>query len=265
MTDLVFDVLDSSEHTLTKTSTLVYGAEALMIVDTGLTASQAHRIVASALEAGRPVTHVLISGAGPDFFFGAGIVSDAFPDAHVFAPARVLDRIVQTYEGKLAHWARLGRDLPTRRAVIDAWDGDAFEFEGRLFELRAGGGALGWRGDYVWQPQGHTVLGGALLYGGDHVWTAGTPTAAARAEWAARLRELQSVAARRIVPGHRKAGWPGDPVTWTLEYLDVFEQVVTAADAPAAAARALRERFPEAGLVAAVDIGVTAAMGRPDH
>ncbi|WP_066587625.1 MBL fold metallo-hydrolase [Cellulomonas timonensis] len=263
MTDLAFDVLDSPETGLTKTSTLVYGDEALMIVDTGLIASQAHRIVASALETGRPVTHVLISGAGPDFFFGAGIVADAFPDAHVFAPARVVDRIVQTYEDKLAHWSRLGRNLPTRRAVIDAWGGDTFEFEGRLFELRAGGGTLGWRGDYLWQPQSHTVLGGALVYGGDHLWTAGTPTAAEREEWAARLRELQSVAARRVVPGHRTADWQGDPVTWTLQYLDVFEQVVTATDVPAAAAHALRERFPDAGLVAAVDIGVKAAMGRP--
>ncbi|MDM8084910.1 MBL fold metallo-hydrolase [Cellulomonas cellasea] len=265
MTDLAFDVLDSSETALTKTSTLVYGDEALMIVDTGLTASQAHRIVAAALETGRPVTHVLISGAGPDFHLGAGIVSDAFPDAHVFATARVVDRIVAAYDRQVAHWARLGRNLPTRRAVIEAWAGDAFEFEGRLFELRAGGGTLGWRGDYLWQPQSHTVLGGALLYGGDHVWTAGTPSAAERAEWAGRLRELQSVAARLVVPGHRRPGWRGDPVTWTLEYLDVFEQVIAATDVPAAAARTLRERFPDAGLVVAVDIGVTAAMGRTPH
>ena len=263
MDGLTVDVLDSSETALTKTSTLVYGDEALMIVDAGLTRSQAHRIVAAALDTGRPVTNVLISGAGPDFFLGAGIVADAFPDAHMFATPRVVDHILRTYERRLVQWQRLGRNLPTRRAAIDAWPDDTFEFDGRLVELRAGGEPLGWRGDYLWLPQTRTVLGGALLYGGDHVWTAGAPTAQDRAAWAARLRDLQQVGARRVVPGHRKPGWQGDPVTWTLEYLDVFDEVVAATSDPGSAATALRERFPDAGFLTAVHIGVKVALGHP--
>ena len=261
MTGLTVDVLDSSETALTKTSTLVYGDEALMVVDAGFTRAQAHRIVAAALDTGRPVTNVLISGAGPDFYFGAGIVADAFPDAHMFATPRVVDHILRTYERKHIQWERLGRNLPSRRAAIDTWPDDTFEFDGFLFELRPGGDPLGWRGDYFWQPQTRTALGGALLFGGDHVWTAGTPAAADRAAWAARLRGLQEAGARQLVPGHRKPGWQGDPVTWTLQYLDVFEEVVAATRDPGAAAKALRERFPDAGFLAAVDIGVKVALG----
>lgn len=262
MTDLTFDVLDSSETSLTKTSTLVYGDDELMVVDPGFTRAQAHRVVAAALDTGRRVTHVFVSGGDPDFYFGAGIVSDAFPDAHVFATPRVIDHILRTYEGKLARWGRLGSNLPTRRAAIDTWADGTFEFEGHLFELHPGGDTLSWRGDYVWQPQTHTVLGGVLLFGGDHVWTADTPTAAERQAWEERLRQLQGLGARELVPGHRRRGWNGDPATWTLKYLDVFDRAVAETTDPDVAARALRERFPEAGLVTAVELGTKVALGR---
>ncbi|MFI2752514.1 MBL fold metallo-hydrolase [Cellulomonas sp. P22] len=262
MADLAFDVLDSSETALTKTSTLVYGDDELMVVDAGFTRAQAHRVVAAALDTGRRVTRVFVSGGDPGFYFGVGIVADAFPAARVFATPRVVDHILRTYEDEVTQWGRLGSNLPTRRSAIDTWADGTFEFEGHQFELHPGDDTLSWRGDYVWQPQTHTVLGGALLYGGDHVWTADTPTAAERQAWEERLREVHGLGARQLVPGHRRSGWKGDPATWTLEYLDMFDRVVAETTDPDAAARALREQFPEAGLVTAVELGTKVALDR---
>ena len=60
----------------------------------------------------------MITAGDPDFYFGAEVIADAFPEAVFVAPADVIEHIQHSYEGKLQAWAHLGANLPTRLVDI---------------------------------------------------------------------------------------------------------------------------------------------------
>ena len=64
-----------------KTATLVTGESEALLVDAGFTRADGHRLVAAVLDSGKTLTKVFISHADPDFYFGAEVIADAFPDA----------------------------------------------------------------------------------------------------------------------------------------------------------------------------------------
>lgn len=45
-----------------------------------------HRLAAEILDSGTTLTKVFISHADPDFYGGAEVIADAFPEAEVVAP-----------------------------------------------------------------------------------------------------------------------------------------------------------------------------------
>src|SRR6478672_7783402 len=92
MTELSYTVIDSAPGSLHKTSVLV----------------------AEVLDSGRRLTRVLLTAGDPDFYFGAEVIADAFPQATFVAPADVIEHIQHSYEGKLQAWSHLGPNLPTR-------------------------------------------------------------------------------------------------------------------------------------------------------
>ena len=94
------------------------GETEALLVDAGFTRADGHRIVAEILDSGRTLTRVVITAGDPDFYFGAEVIADAFPEATFAAPADVIEHIDHSYVGKLAAWAHLGVNLPTRLVEI---------------------------------------------------------------------------------------------------------------------------------------------------
>ena len=118
MTQLTYTVFDSAPGSLHKTSVLVTGDTEALLVDAGFTRADGHRIVAEVLDSGKTLTRVLITAGDPDFYFGAEVIADAFPERSFLAPADVIEHIQHSYEGKLQAWAHLGANLPTRLVDI---------------------------------------------------------------------------------------------------------------------------------------------------
>src|SRR4051812_44745734 len=118
MTALTYAILDSGPSSLHKTSVLITGETGALVVDAAFTRADGHRIVAAVLDAGKTLRTVVITAGDPDFYFGAEVIADAFPEARFVAPADVIDHIRVSYEGKLKAWAHLGANLPTRRVEI---------------------------------------------------------------------------------------------------------------------------------------------------
>src|SRR4051812_29332609 len=114
MTELNYTVLDFADSSLNKTSVIVSDDTESVVIDAAFTRADGHRIVAGVLDSGTRLTSVLITAGDPDFYFGAEVIADAFPNARFLAPADVIQHIDGTYEGKLAAWAHLGSNLPTR-------------------------------------------------------------------------------------------------------------------------------------------------------
>ncbi|MEW2560278.1 MBL fold metallo-hydrolase, partial [Streptomyces griseorubiginosus] len=110
MSTLDFKVLDLDfpAGSKNKTATLVTGEREALLVDAGFTRADGHRLAAEILDSGKSLTTVFVSHADPDFYFGAEVVADAFPEARFVATPLVIEHIRDSYQGKLKAWEALG-------------------------------------------------------------------------------------------------------------------------------------------------------------
>ena len=192
----VFD-LDFPAGSPNKTATLVTGESDALLVDAAFTRADGHRLAAEILDSGKTLTTVFVSHADPDFYFGAEVIADAFPEAKFVATPIVIEHIAHSYEGKLKAWAALGANLPTRLVDLAPLTGD-LTLEGHRFELKGGPAGLPDR-HYLWQAESRALLGGVLLFQQEHVWVADTPTPADRAAWIAAMAEHPILIQRPII------------------------------------------------------------------
>src|SRR4051812_17326626 len=151
-----------------KTATLITGEREAMLIDTGFTRADGHRLAAEILDSGKTLTKVFISHADPDFYWGAEVIADAFPDADIVGTPIVIEHIRAAYEGKLKAWEPVGANRPTRLIDIAELTGD-ITFEGHLFQLKGGHAVLPDR-HYLWQAEQRAIIGGVLLFQNEHVW-----------------------------------------------------------------------------------------------
>lgn len=231
-------------------------------MDAAFTRADGHRLAAEILDSGKKLTTVFVSHADPDFYFGAEVIADAFPEAKFVATPIVIEHIQHSYEGKLKAWAALGPNLPTRLVDLTPLTGDALTLEGHRFELKGGPAALPDR-HYLWQAEHRALLGGVLLFQQEHVWVADTPTPGDRAAWIDLLDEMAALQPDLVVPGHRLPGTAADAsaITATREYLLAFEEELAAAADGATLTEALVKRYPDNGMLIAAQIGAKVAKG----
>ncbi|WP_416967614.1 MBL fold metallo-hydrolase [Streptomyces sp. 4F14] len=263
MSTLTFTVLDLDfpAGSKNKTATLVTGESEALLVDAAFTRADGHRLAAAVLDSGKTLTTVFVSHADPDFYFGAEVIADAFPEARFVATPLVIEHIQDSYEGKLKAWAALGANLPTRLVALEPLTGD-LALEGHRFELKGGSAELPDR-HYLWQAEHKAILGGVLLFQREHVWVADTPAPGDRAAWIKALDEMAALTPELVVPGHRLPGTPADAsaITATREYLVAFEEELAKAPDGAALTAALVARYPDNGMLIAAQIGAKVAKG----
>ena len=262
MTQLAYTVIDSADNSLHKTSTLITGETEAIVVDAAFTRADGHRIAAEVLDSGKRLTTVVVTAGDPDFYFGAEVVADAFPDAVFVAPVDVIEHIQHSYEGKLKAWAHLGPNLPTRLVDIEPLTDSVLTVDGTSIEVRRGSDRLGDRAWYLFEPMSGSLVGGVLLFEGLHVWTADSATPELRTEWIRVLDQLEALAPTFVVAGHRTAGSPTDltAIAHTRDYLGLFEKTVTDAADAAEAEATLLAAYPDAGLQIAT---LVPKMNRP--
>ncbi|MFF4783452.1 MBL fold metallo-hydrolase [Streptomyces griseorubiginosus] len=263
MSTLSFTILDLDfpAGSKNKTATLVTGEREALLVDAGFTRADGHRLAAEVLDSGKSLTTVFVSHADPDFYFGAEVVADAFPEARFVATPLVIEHIRDSYQGKLKAWEALGPNLPTRLVELTELTGD-LSLEGHRFELKGGPDGLPDR-HYLWQAEHRALLGGVLLFQQEHVWVADTPTPDDRAAWIGVLDEMAALEPELVVPGHRLPGTAADAsaITATREYLVAFEEELGRAADGAALTEALVKRYPDNGMLIAAQIGAKVAKG----
>ncbi len=261
MANLEYTVIDAADSSLHKTSVLVTGESEALVVDAAFTRADGHRIVAEVLDSGKRLTTVVVTAGDPDFYFGAEVIADAFPEAVFLAPADVIEHIQHSYEGKLKAWAHLGPNLPTRLVELGALPGPTLVVDGTTIEVRRGSDQLGDRAWYLFEPESRSLVGGVLLFEGLHVWTADSATPELRAEWIRVLGDLEALDPSFVVAGHRIAGAPTDhtAITHTRDYLELFEKTIASSADAAEAETSLLAAYPDAGLQIAAGLGTKVA------
>ena len=244
---------------------LLSGARDSVLIDGGFTLPDGKAMVDAIRASGKTLTTIYISQSDPDYYFSLGPIRAAFPSAKVIAASSTLAAIKGNVEKKLATWGpQLKENGPQTLADIvmpEAFDGGRLMLEGQAIDIVDAAGLPNRR--YLWVPALNAVFGGVLVFSGVHVWTADTQGAPARAAW---IKALDAMAARKpavVVPGHMATGSTMDAsaIRYTRDYLVAFETELAKASDSAALIAAMTQRYPDAGMGVALQIGAKVAKG----
>ena len=188
-----------------KTATLITGEQDALLIDAGFTRADGHRLAAEVLDSGKTLTTLFISHADPDYYWGAEVIADAFPDAELRRHAAWSSSTSETRtRASSRRGSRVGDNRPTRLVDLTPLTGD-ISLEGHRFELR-GGHPTSPTATTSGRPNSSAIVGGVLVFSNEHVWTADTATPEQRAAWIAVLDEMEALEPKLVVPGHRLPG-----------------------------------------------------------
>jgi glyoxylase-like metal-dependent hydrolase (beta-lactamase superfamily II) len=112
----------------------------------------------------------------------------------------------------------------------------------------------------LWIPGQRILIAGDVLFDDIHVYTAETDSNA-RAKWLDTLRKVRELKPSVVVPGHSKVGAALDASTavdFTERYLLAFNEELKTAKDPEGLINAMKEKFPSAGLLLALERGAKA-------
>ncbi len=242
-------------------SVIIEGADEVMLVDAQLTKTNAERVLEEIKETKKPLSIVYITHEHADHFLGLEVFREAYPGVRIIANSAVTHRINKVYQEKVDKWKKIsGSGATSHVVVIEKFDGNFIEFESSRIEvLKDVQGDTG-ENTMLWIPGQRILISGDVLFNGMHVYTAETDSKA-REKWLNSLNKIRTLKPSFVIPGHSKVGAPLDASTavdFTENYLLAFEEELKKAQDPDSLINAMKERFPSAGLLLAIERGAKA-------
>ena len=140
------------------------------------------------------------------------------------------------------------------------FDGNFIEFENAKIEILKNIQGDTDENTMLWIPGQRILIAGDVLFNDMHVYTAETDTKA-RGKWLNSLNTIRELKPSIVIPGHSKVGAPLDASTavdFTENYLLVFEEELKKAKDSDSLINAMKERFPSADFLLALDRGARA-------
>lgn len=260
---LTLEVYNADGNSFHVNSTLVYGDTEAMVVDTGFTKADALRIAAKVLDSGKTLKTIFISQADPDYYFGAEVLKQLFPQAEVVATPAVRAKIAEKLQGKLAFWGpKMGANAPVNPLLPTAYQGKTLSLDGETIEIRDSEGELAHR-PYLWIPANRAILGNVAVYGNVHLWMADAQSNQERHAWAEQLQQMVELKPQVVIPGHMTANTATDSsaIRFSQSYLTAFDQAKSNSKDSAMLIKTMLASYPDAGLPMALEIGAKVHTG----
>jgi glyoxylase-like metal-dependent hydrolase (beta-lactamase superfamily II) len=242
-------------------SVIIEGSHEVMLVDAQLTNTNAEKVLQAVKATNKPLSIIYITHEHADHFLGLEVFKEAYPGVRILANSDVVDRINKVYQEKVDKWKRLlGSDAASHVVAISKYDHDFIEFENSKIEI-----LKDLQGDtdantMLWLPGQKTLIAGDVVFNDMHVYTAETD-AAARKRWLDSLKRIRDLKPAAVIPGHSKVGAKIDAtsaVDFTETYLLIFGEELKKAETPDDLVAAMKERFPSAELLLAIERGAKA-------
>ena len=258
-------VFTSPDDQFSVNSVVVEGNDDVMLVDAQLTKTSAEQVLQEIKESKKPLSIIYITHEHADHFLGLEVFKGAYPGVRIIATSAVVDRINRVYREKLDKWQTiLGSGASSQMVEISKFDGNYIDFEGsRIQVIRDIQGDTD-QNTMLWIPGQRILIAGDVLFNDIHVYTAETDTKA-RAKWLDTLRKIRDLGPSVVVPGHSKVGAALDAntaVDFTERYLLAFNEKLKTAENPEGLISAMKDRFPSAGLLLALERGAKANVER---
>jgi glyoxylase-like metal-dependent hydrolase (beta-lactamase superfamily II) len=258
---LSIKVFTSPDDQFWTNSVIVEGAHEVMLVDAQLTKTSAEKVLKQIRETKKPLSTIYITHAHADHFLGLEVFKEAYPRVRIIATPAVVDRMNQVYQEKIDKWKKiLGPGATSHVVAIENFDGNFIKFERSKIEVLKDIQGDTDENTMLWIPGQRILIAGDVLFNNMHVYTAETDSKA-RGKWLNSLKKIRELKPSVVVPGHSKVGAPLDASTavdFTENYLLAFEEELKKAKDPDSFINTMKERFPSADLLLAIERGAKA-------
>jgi len=254
-------VFTSPDDQFWTNSVIIEGEHEVMLVDAQLTKTNAEIVLEEIKETKKPLSFIYITHAHADHFLGLEVFEEAYPGVRIIATSAVVDRINMVYREKIDKWKKiLGSGATSYAVAIDKFDGDFISFESSKIEVFKNIQGDTDENTMLWIPGQRILIAGDVLFNDMHVYTAETDSKA-RGKWLNSLQKIRELKPSAVIPGHSKVGAPLDSSTavdFTEKYLLVFEEGLKKAKDPESLINTMKEKFPSADLLLAIERGAKA-------
>jgi len=258
-------VFTSPDDQFSVNSIIVEGDHEVMLIDAQLTRTSAEKVLQEIKETKKPLSIIYITHEHADHFLGLEVFKGAYPGVTAIATSAVVDRINKVYREKLDKWQKLlGSSASSQVVEISKFDGSYIDFDGSRIQVIKDIQGDTDQNTMLWIPGQRILIAGDVLFDDIHVYTAET-NSNARAKWLDTLRRVRELKPLVIVPGHSKVGAVLDASTavdFTARYLLTFQEELKTAKDPDSLINAMKEKFPSAGLLLALERGAKANVKR---
>jgi glyoxylase-like metal-dependent hydrolase (beta-lactamase superfamily II) len=258
---LSIKVFTSPDDQFWTNSVIIEGEREVMLVDAQLTKTSAERVLQEIKETKKPLSIIYITHEHADHFLGLEVFKDAYPGARIIANSAVVDRINKVYQDKIDKWQKiLGPGAASHVVAVEKYDGDSIKFESSEIEVLKHIQGDTDENTMLWIPGQRILIAGDVVLNNMHVYTAETDSKA-REKWLNSLNKIRELKPSVVIPGHSKVGAPLDAntaVDFTENYLLAFEEELKKAKDPDSLINTMKERFPSADLLLAIERGAKA-------
>src|SRR5260370_5553247 len=254
-------VFTSRDDQLWVNSVVIEGEHEVMLVDAQLTKTNAERVLEEIRETKKPLSIIYITHEHADYFLGLEVFKEAYPGVRIIANSAVTDRINKVYQEKVDKWKKiLGSGATSSVVAIEKVDGNFIDFENSKIELLKDVQGDADENTMLWIPGQRILIAGDVLFNNMHVYTAETDSKA-RGKWLMSINRIRELKPSVVIPGHSKIGAPLDAssaLDFTENYLLAFEEELKKAKDPDTFIITMKERFPSADLLLALERGAKA-------
>jgi glyoxylase-like metal-dependent hydrolase (beta-lactamase superfamily II) len=254
-------VFTSPDDQFWANSVIIEGTHEVILVDAQLTRTGAEKVLQEIRETKKPLSIIYITHEHADHFLGLQVFREAFPGVRIIANSAVTDRINKVYQEKVDKWKKiLGSGATSQVVAIEKFDGNFIEFEGSKIELFKDVQGDTDENTMLWIPGQRVLISGDVLFNNMHVYTAETDSKA-REKWLNSISKIRELKPSVVIPGHSKVGAPLDATTavdFTENYLLAFDEELKKAKDPDSFIHTMKERFPSADLLLALERGAKA-------